>query len=133
VSLESALVDQARTLQQVAAAAGRVRGQTRLGWVSGPWFGAMLQLPQGGAAPDASQGRKRVVTQPTLLFDVADENGDPVEVTAAMRIEVSSERFGDSVWEPTGDPEPLGSLYEVIGYQVTLRKVTDHEFTPVGA
>lgn len=131
MALEGVLVDRARMVTQVASTEGRVRGQTRMAEVTGAWFAAFLQLPQAGRSPDAAQGRRRVVTSPTLMFDVFDEENEPVVVNASMRIEVESDRFGHSMWETTGDPEPLASLVEVLGYQVTLKRVTDHEFTTV--
>lgn len=131
MALEAALVDRARIVTQVASAEGRVRGQTRMAEVTGAWFAALLQLPQAGRSPDGSQGRRRVVSQPTLMLDVVDEEGQEVHVTGAVRIEVESDRLGHSMWETTGDPEVLATLYEILGYQVTVKRVVDHEFATV--
>lgn len=127
MGLESALVDRARIVSQQATGV-RTRGMSQMAPVTGPWFAALLQLPQSPSNPDSSQGRSRVVRSPTLLFDVIDEENNTVVVTAAVRLEVESDRFGTSLWEPTGDPEPLATLYETLGFQVTIRQVADHEF-----
>jgi hypothetical protein len=131
MGLENALVDRARVLKQLPAATGQVRGMTRTAWVEGAWFGAFLQLPQAGASTGPDQGRRRVVRSPTVMFDVLDEENEPVVVNVSVRLEIDSERFGRTVWQPTGDPEPLASLDEVLGYQVTVRQITDHEITPL--
>lgn len=131
MGLDSALVDRARTRKQEAAGGPRVRGMTRTAEVDGEWFAALLQLPQGQLTPDRSQGRRRTVTAPTLMYDVFDEANAPVEMRAGERVEVDSERFGLSLWEVAGEPEPLGSLHDVFGYQVQVRRITQSEFRPV--
>jgi hypothetical protein len=105
---------------------------TQTAEVTSEWFSALLQLPQGQLSEDRSQGRRRTVTVPTLMFDVYDEANEPVEMRAGVRVEVDSERFGESVWEVDGEPEPLGSLHEVFGYQVRVKRVTQREFRPLG-
>lgn len=97
------------------------------------WFDAMLQLPSGQASYEPSNGRRRVVKQPTLLFDVEDYDGMPVDLQNGDLVEVESDRFGTAVWQTTGEAEPLASLDEVLGYQVTLKRVADRPFRPVAA
>jgi hypothetical protein len=130
MGLESALVDRARTIRSMPTGAGRVRGMTQVADVTSAWFGALLMLPQAAATPDASSGRRRSVRTPTIMFDVIDEENQRVVVDAGCRIEIDSERFGRSLWQPSGDPEVLANLHDVLGYQVTVTKVTDHEFSP---
>jgi hypothetical protein len=96
------------------------------------WFDAMLQLPSAPSSYEPGNGRRRGVTQPTLLFDVENYSGQPVEVHAGDKIEVESDRFGLATWETTGEAEPLANLYEIIGFQVQVRRVVDKPFRPVG-
>jgi hypothetical protein len=95
------------------------------------WFDAMLQLPSGPASPEPSGGRQRVVKTPTLLFDVENYSGQLVEIHAGDKIEIESDRFGLATWETTGEAEPLANLYEIIGFQVQVRRVVDQPFRPV--
>lgn len=131
MGLESALVDRARTIRDEPAADRRVGGSTVMATVQSAWFAALLQLPSGNLARDSSAGRRREITAPTLMFDVVDEDNRPVVVTVRDRIEVESERFGPSMWELTGDPQPLASLSETIGYQASMKKIADHGFEPL--
>lgn len=127
MGLDSALVDRARIRKQEAAGP-RVRGMTQMAETEGQWFQALLQVPQGNLTEDRSQGRRRTVTVPTLMFDVFDDDSQPVVVRAGERVEVDSERFGMSLWEVDGEPEPLGSLHDVFGYQVRVKRITQSEF-----
>lgn len=131
MGLESALVDRARIVRQEAASTQRVRGMTVTAPVAGPWVAVLLLMPSGATGRDEGHGRRRVVTQPTLMLDSYDENNEPVAITARDRIQVESERFGTATWEPVGDPEPLGSLYETIGYQVVVKRVVEHQLETI--
>lgn len=131
MALTSALVDRARAIRPQAATAGRVAGSTVFVPVESAWFNAFLQMPQGTRSPDGSDGRRRVVTVPTLIFDVVDDENEEVAITVADRLEIDSERLGRAIWQPTADPQPLATLTEVLGWQVTVKRVVDHEFSPV--
>lgn len=133
MGLDSALVDRAHTIRQEAAAAGRVRGMTQMAPVESAWFAALLQLPASTEQRDASQGRRRVVSVPTLMFDVFDEENQAVSVRAGDKIEIESDRFGVSMWECVGEPMPVASLHDVFGYTVTVRRIVDREFNPVAS
>jgi hypothetical protein len=131
VALDSAFVDRARIIRQEAASAVRVAGSTVMAEVETEWFDAMLQMPSGAASTEPSGGRRRVVKVPTLLYDIEDHAGEPVEIRLGDKIEVESDRFGTAYWEPTGEAEPLATLQEILGFQVTLQRVVDRTFRPV--
>lgn len=133
MSLSTALVDRARIRRLNPATATQVAGSTRMETTTSAYFDALLQLPQGSASEGSPNSRRRVVKTPTLLFDVFDDDNEPVALQNGDKIEIVSDRFGTAVWETTGDPEPLANLYDILGWQVTLKRVVDHAFTPVGS
>lgn len=127
MALEGALVDRARVLRKQPSGASAPLGMTQMiDDVPGQWFDALLQLPDSPQTPDASQGRRRVVRVPTLLTDAFDDDNEAVVFTAEDKIEVVSEKFGTDVWETIGDPMPLATLYDILGYSTTVRKIVEH-------
>lgn len=104
---------------------------TEMAHVETAWFACLLQLPQGNLVSGGGGSRRRVVKVPSLMFDVIDEANDQVVVSAGDKIEVESDKFGTTWWEVDGEPEPLATLYDVLGYQVQIKRVSQGTIRPV--
>jgi hypothetical protein len=136
LALGAALVDRARVYSRRQIAAVRVEGATPMHEYVGPWMKARLQLPQAPESVDqAPRGRRRPVREPTLMVGIRDLEGGSVSITTEHRIGVlSKHQFGDgveSVFEVTGDPEPIRKKRRVIGWMLTVRQVPDHPREPL--
>jgi hypothetical protein len=127
MGLGGALVDRARIIRQEVATVARVGGSSQTVPVDGNWFRARLELPAGpeGRAPEF--GRMRAVVVPTLLYEGFDEENLDVYVTAEDRIEVESLELGRGLWQVTGSPTPIRKKSDVIGFQATLKKISQRE------
>lgn len=128
MALRIALVDKARTLSRVSTGV-KVAGTSQMATVEGPWFRVRLTLPPQPDTADPAGGRTRVEKRPTLLVDRRDENGDPVVLNTEMRLEVVSRELGSATYLLDADPEPLRKRHTVIGWEVPLRRIEDHELS----
>jgi hypothetical protein len=122
VGLNAALVDQARTVERLAAGR-RVEGRTIYGTSTGAWFRCRLQLPPAGERTGDTAGVRAVQREPTLMLGVKDTQGEPLALRNNMRVEVNSRELGRSTWDVVGDPEPMRKKRRVIGFVATLRRV----------
>lgn len=132
MALGAAMVDQARIYEKRPVAGGRVEGTTRLIDYAGPWIKARMTIPPAPEASDQPpRGRRRVPQVPTVMMLAKDKAGNLVKLTTEHRLGVlSKQQFGDGVeviFEVTADPEPIRKKRAVIGWQVAVRRVVDHE------
>ena len=130
MALGSALVDRARLLRQEPTGV-KVEGSTQFGTVAGAWFRCRLNVTGQPESPDPAGARRRVESRPSMLYALKDADGLPVGLTTESRVEVASRELGTAVWQPEGDPTPLRRRRSLVGYEVNLRRVIDHEFAPV--
>jgi hypothetical protein len=86
-------------------------------------------MPGAPETAEAAGGMSRSEVRPSMLLDIRDSEGNPVVLTSEMLVEVHSKELGDGFYRPDGDPEPLRKKRKVIGYEVTLRRVEEHDFT----
>lgn len=126
MALGSALVDRARSIRNASTGA-KVEGTTIVAPVAGDWFRCRLTLPQQPEAPDQQDGRRRVEQRPSLLFEPLDERGQTINLTVEDYIEVDSPELGRFTFILSADPEPLRKRRTVLGYEVAIRRVEDHE------
>lgn len=136
LALASALVDRAR-LVTTEVTPVKVEGSTVLAPpVPGPWFKARLTVPKAAALAGAQgnpTGRRRVASQPNLILGVRALDGSPLPpITTDMRIQVASVTVGSTLTHPiefdvAGDPEPIRKKRKVIGWDVNLKRVVDHQ------
>lgn len=129
MALGAVLVDRARVVDKVGTT--KVQGRTQFNPVLGTWFKARLFLPASEERADAQGRRRKVIKKPTLLCGVKDTAGGVVLVQADQMLEVASPDLGSAVWQIEGDPEPLRKKRKVIGFQATLKRITEHEFVTV--
>lgn len=130
MGFHSALVDQARLLSKEPLGA-TVGGTIRFTDVRGEWFRCRLTLP---GAPENLEGatyRRTVIRVPTLLYDIVDAVDEAVVLFVETRLEVNSKELGDQVWDVVSNPEPLRRKRRVMGWQTTLRRVEDYQFSEV--
>lgn len=126
MGLGGALVDRARPVRRTDAGL-RVEGRTQYGEAKGPWFRCRLELPAAGEQGAAPTGVRPVLTEPTLMYEPRDEEGDPLHLTNQERVEVVSRELGSELWELTGDPQPIRKRRTLIGWQAQLRRLVVHE------
>lgn len=134
MALSSALVDRARLqtserLQRRLADGSivpvKVEGTSQMERVFGPYFDCRVDWPAAPEANDASGGRERVAQHPTLIFDVFDENDDPVVLNAEQRVTVESDDFGTITYEITGEPVMYRKKVGMIVGVANLVRVVD--------
>lgn len=124
MAITAILVDRARTVGN-ASTGERIEGTTRVVRVEGTWFRCRLFLE--GAPESASFGHQRTVAAPQIIYAKRDTLGQPIELTADMRLEVESvELQSTGVWELTEDPLPLRRRRSVLGHLVTARRADEH-------
>jgi hypothetical protein len=129
MGLTHALVDRARLIERVPSPV-RVNKRTTFTDVTEPWFRVRLQLPSAPESAEGAGGHSRVEVRPTLLVGIKDSEGNPVVLTVEKLIEVDSKELGRAVYRFDADPEPLRRRRRVIGFEVPLRRVEEHEFEP---
>lgn len=127
MALGSALVDRARRIVKEPATS-RVEGTTIFEDVPGPWFRCRLFLTGDPESDDDQRSRRRTPRRPTLLVGRRDTEGNVIELRADERLEVNSPQLGRAVWHIDGEPEPLRRRRSVIGWQVAVSRVVEHEF-----
>lgn len=126
MALGAVLVDRARAI--VRAPTGvRVEGTRQYGTVEGAWFRARLTLPPQPETQEPAGGRRRVEKRPTMLYAKLDENGEPVLLNVEMIVEIDSRELGRAFYQLDVDPEPLRKKRTVLGWEVALRRVEDHQ------
>lgn len=128
MALGSALVDRARIYRKAAAV--KVENRTIFAQLTLAWFRCRLDLRESPEQPEGESRVKRAVKTPQLLVGARDLEGKAIDIRATDRLEVVSPQLGTAYWEVTSDPEPLRKKRRVIGYQVTLRRLEEHEFDP---
>jgi hypothetical protein len=128
VALASALVDRARIVRNTPQPV-KVEGRTSFAKVTLPWFPCRVQMPARPRTSDGSGGRTRVEVRPTLLVGLRDSQGDLIDLTSSDQLEVEMKEIGErGFYSVDADPEPLRKKREVIGWQVSVRRVESHEF-----
>lgn len=134
MSLSSVLVDRGRALTNVEKmqhnADGtlvpvRIEGTTQMVWQYGPYFDCRIDSPAAPKRRDSAGGRDRTAQSPIVMFDVYDDNDDPVVLHAESRIEVESDAFGTQVWELTGEPELMRKKYDLVCGQANVVRILD--------
>jgi hypothetical protein len=129
MGLRSALVDRARLVERVASPV-RINKRTTFTNVTEPWFKARLQMPSAPETAEAAGGKTRNEVRPSMLFDWRDSEGNAVVLTTEKVVEVDSKELGRFYFRPDADPEPLRKKRRVIGFEVPLRRVEEHDFEP---
>ena len=129
MSLSSVLVDRGR-LHRKAASTVRVGGRTTFADTEpGTWFAARLMMPN--ATPESIPAgfiSKRIVLVPTLIFDIEDDEGSPVEVRNSDMVEVESDDLGNAMWQVTSEPEAFRKKQGIIGFKAELKRIETHDF-----
>jgi hypothetical protein len=98
--------------------------------VQGAPFPCVLFLP-GGGGDQPNQYRRRVVEQPTMLYNVTREDGTTVTLDLESDLLVTAPELEPwtgaetARWTLVGDPQPFGPPGTVIGAQAVLRMVRD--------
>lgn len=129
MSLTAVLVDRARLVRQ-ADSGSKVGGRTTFAETEpGTWFAARLQMPTTTAEQTPTGFvSKRAVFVPTLIYDVDDDENNPVEIRSTDVLEVESDDLGNARWQVTTEPQPFRKRESIIGFQVTLTRVEANEF-----
>lgn len=134
MSLSSVLVDRGRALTNQALQQRmpdgslrplKVEGETQYQYGYGPYFDCRVDSPAAAEGNDPSGGKTQVEQHPTLIFDVYDENDDPVVLHASNRVAVESEDFGTAVFELTGEPVVYRKKYGLVCGEAALVRVLD--------
>lgn len=134
MGLSSALVDRARPITFEALMRHlpdgtlvpvRVEGTTQREWVYGQWFDCRIDYPEAGGANDAAGGRSRVSQHPVMIFDVFDDDDNPVVLTNEMRVQVESDDFGSYTWRLTGEPTLYRKKRDLKCGEVTIERLLD--------
>lgn len=107
-----------------------VEGAWQMEWVAGQWFSARLTVPEAAETPDASGGHVRPAQHATLLFDLEDEDGNPVVLHADDRVVVESEELGTHTFELTGEPQVYRKKVSLILGEAHVVRVLDGQTTP---
>lgn len=130
MGVRSAMKDQARVVQKQSTGR-KVEGSELFGETHGAWF--PCRLTQEQAPKRNQQGRKQIVNSPMLFFDVTDENGEAVDLTGDMTVEVESPRqnITRQRFRLAGDPQPITKKVKLIAYQVTIERVNERPTTGV--
>lgn len=117
------LVDRARTLTQAEGEVvdGRV---TDPGELPGTWFRARFDV---AAAAESGDVPGRAVEQPTLMFGVRDTAGEQVRLDPGQRVEVLCAALwaGPRRFEVAGEPAPLRRRRRLLGFEVSLTRVSE--------
>jgi hypothetical protein len=102
----------------------KVEGETQMTWQqSGTWFACRIDEPEAAEADDAAHGRVRTDQHPTLIYDLEDDAGDPVVLTADSKVEVVSEELGTHTFEVVGQPTRYRKKQDLIAGQVGIKRM----------
>jgi hypothetical protein len=127
MALRGALVDTARMVAQEETTV-KVEGTTQFQTVTHPWFRCRVWQQTLPRRTDVQNGGTVADRQPQMMYDIRDEDGDPVVLTIRDKVEVrSKEQAIDTlIFELDGDPAPIRKKRKVIGYEVTVKKIEAH-------
>lgn len=125
MALGTALVDRARLISKQSTGR-KVDGKTQAGDVTGPWFRARLELPEGQEGDSNVTGRRRTVVRPSLMCGARDSEGNTISFGSHDRLDVDSPQLGRATFEVAGEPKPMRKRRTVIGWEVTLARVEEH-------
>jgi hypothetical protein len=131
VALGAALVDRARVRRKVPAR--KVAGRTVMAPTVHAWFRCRLELRSQPQTREPSSRQPRVTKSPRLMFGVRDLDGGTIDVVSTDVLEVDSPELGRAFYEVEGDPDPMRKKRRVIGWEVNLKRIEDHEFDADGA
>jgi hypothetical protein len=106
-----------------APARVKVEGETQMEWQAGEWFACRIDSPEAAEAEDAAGGRVRTDQHRALIYDLEDESGAPVVLTADSRVEVVSEELGTATYELSGQPTLYRKKTDLIAGQAALKLV----------
>lgn len=129
MALGAALVDRAR-IHRRTSAAFKVEGRTQFSTVTGPWFRCRLDLRARPQEREAGSQEPRVVERPTLMTGVRDVDGREIDLMSTDRVEVRSPELGNAFFAVTADPTPMRKKRRVIGWEVALTRVEEHQADP---
>jgi hypothetical protein len=135
MSLNSALVDQARRLVQTPQPQ-KVEGSTQFVEVPHPWFKCRFTYGYAWSRRTAREasgegGEERLSHNASLMTGTKDTEGNLIVISPAERIEVNSKQLGQGIFEVTGESEPIRKKKKVIGHTVTLVQVDESEFVQI--
>jgi hypothetical protein len=133
VSLNSALVDKARRLQQVAQPQ-KVEGSTQFVETPHPWFRCRFSYGLSWSKRTAREvggegGEERLSNVAHLMAGTKDTVGNLLTISPAERIEINSKELGTGIFEVTGKPEAIRKRRNIIGWTLTLTQVSEPDFT----
>lgn len=147
MSLNAVLVDRARRLVPTPSAY-KVEGTTQVTNIYGPWFKVRLTQVSGpqteasirvrAGLGDDGGSRLKTTERLSLMFGIKDlegnslidENGRCV-VKSPDRLQVNSPQLGNYLYEVTEDATPIRKKRKLIGFEIALARVEEHEFTEV--
>lgn len=131
MALGGALVDRARIVRKAPGVP--VEGRQRFAPVYGAWFRCRFELRNQRKGREPQSNVPRVVKQPHLMYGLRDMEGQNVELLATDLLQVVSPELGQAFYELTGDPDPMRKRRRVLGWEVDLQRVEEHEFDFTGA
>lgn len=135
MSLSSALVDRARVLRREVVTSGaqgvpvKVEGSTVYEDAPGQWFSCRVDAPAAPKQRDAAGGRSRPDRRPMLIYELEDDDGNPVDLHADDRVEVDSEELGLSTWELVGEPQIDRKKVDLVAGEASISRVLDERPT----
>lgn len=135
MSLSSALVDRARVIRSAVVTAGpqavpvKVEGSTVYAPQTSQWFACRIDSPAAPKQRDAAGGRFRPDQRPMMIYDLEDDDGNPVNLHAEDRVEVESEELGLATWELVGEPLIDRKKVDLVAGEVTVSRILDERPT----
>lgn len=103
----------------------KIDGTTIYDWEPGQWFACRVNSPTAPKVADSSGGRLRSDQKPTLLFELEDDDGNPVELHSEARVEVDSEALGRHIFELTAEPNLFRKKESLLLGEVTIARLVD--------
>lgn len=129
MGIRTAMVDRARIVRKELTGT-RTMGTSPVVPTHGAWFKCRLDVPFGdedAAEQGIGAGRRSAMKRPTVMYDVQDENGDPVVLSFTDELEVESAQLGRAQWRVTTTPRPIRKKRTVIGYETRLARVVERQ------
>lgn len=108
--------------------AQRVEGTTIFVTVHDPWFRCRITVEPAPEADDAQAGRRRTPKPAQMMCGLKDQDGNPLEIRSADRLEIISNQLGRAIFELTSDGEPIRKKRKMLGWMANITRVEEHPF-----
>lgn len=131
MSLSSALVDRARVIRSTVVTSGpqavpvKVEGTTVFSHQPGQWFSCRVDSPAAPKTRDAAGGRSRPDQRPMLIYELEDDDGNPVDLHADDRVELESEELGLATWLLVGEPQIDRKKVDLVAGEVSISRILE--------